>query len=438
MKNHMMEQHEGKHTLSPERKATKQFQEEVVNTKINLDGETITIPQQEQEHLHDMLVQTGKDKKNILKKVAEVNRRLQNYEKKTQNWSKRTNSLKLKMKKANGYINKLNKEHQKQLLDANKQCEEQNVVIKILKDQLKRQGAVAPLSGAGGISSPRPPQNAKQEAPTANRSTAAPLAGSPATSQTDQVPQDTSQPATEVTPATSQQEVTREDTVHITGTTGHQPDQVDECVENIQCPGNCEHIGCKIIQCEECSFKTDSESRLESHLRVTHRIICFTCKDAFKTFSEMIEHRSVTHPSTKKCSNFPNCERGDLCLYKHKGSKNDATQENHVQGINDPIACRICLSEFHDKNEMMIHRKSDHLNIVGICKNIEAGLTCRKGPDHCWYRHDMMTNSRPTSRNHTTGPAFNAENFPFRPTPQGAVVGQSQMQLQMIQHSLQT
>ena len=70
-------------------------------------------------------------------------------------------------------------------------------------------------------------------------------------------------------------------------------------------------------------------------------------------------------------------------------------------------------------------------------KNIEAGLTCRKGPDHCWYRHDMMTNSRPTSRNHTTDPAFNVENFPFGPTPQGAVVGQSQMELQMIQHSLQ-
>jgi hypothetical protein len=58
MKNHMKEQHEGKHTLSPERKATKQFQEEVVTTKINLDGETITIPRQEQEHLQDMLVQT--------------------------------------------------------------------------------------------------------------------------------------------------------------------------------------------------------------------------------------------------------------------------------------------------------------------------------------------------------------------------------------------
>ena len=56
MKNHMKEQHEGKHTLSPEIKATKQFQEEVVNTKINLDRETITIPRQEKEHLHDMLV----------------------------------------------------------------------------------------------------------------------------------------------------------------------------------------------------------------------------------------------------------------------------------------------------------------------------------------------------------------------------------------------
>ena len=186
----------------------------------------------------------------------------------------------------------------------------------------------------GGISSPKPPQNVEKEAPTAPRNTAAPLTGSPETSQAAPPPQDTHMPARQETSATSLHEATRDNTAHIAGTVGQQPDQVDECVENIHCSGNCEHIGCKIIECEECSFKTDSERRLESHVRGAHRIICFTCKDAFKTFSEMIEHRRLNHPSTKKCSNFPNCERGDLCLYIHEGAINDVTQENHAPEIN--------------------------------------------------------------------------------------------------------
>ena len=294
-------------------------------------------------------------------------------------------------------------------------------MIKILKDQLTKQGAVTSQSGAGGITSPVPPREVVQEAPAVPRSTAAPPAGS----------SDTSRPATQETTESSLPEATA----------GQQPDnhpaQVDECVENVQCPGNCEHIGCHIIKCEECSFKTDSERRLESHIKESHRIICFTCKDAIRTFSDMIEHRRLNHPSTKKCSNFPNCERGDLCLYIHEGDTGDVTQENQTQGINIPITCRICLSEFHDKNKMMIHRKSEHLIRVGMCKFFQAGLTCMKGPDHCWYRHNMMTTQMSTSRNNTTAPKFNVENFPFGPTPHGAVVGHSQMQLQIIQQTLQ-
>ena len=162
-----------------------------------------------------------------------------------------------------------------------------------------------------------------------------------------------------------------------------------------------------------------------------------TCQDTFKTFSEMIEHRRLNHPSNKKCSNFPNCERGDLCLYRHEEVTNNTTQENQTQGPEGQITCRICLSEFHDKNEMMIHRKIDHLDKVGACKNIEAGLTCRKGPNHCWYRHDRATRTKTISRTNTETPAFTVENFPFGPTPQGGVVGQNHMQLQMIQQTLQ-
>ena len=87
--------------------------------------------------------------------------------------------------------------------------------------------------------------------------------------------------------------------------TGNQSEQVDECIKNIQCAGNCDHIGCHIVKCEECNFSTDNKKRLESHIKEKHRITCFTCKDTFKTFSEMIEHRRLNHPSTKNVPIFP-------------------------------------------------------------------------------------------------------------------------------------
>ena len=91
MKNHIKAQHEGKHTLSPERKVAKQIQEEIATQKENynqvkevektLEGDIITIPRLEIEHLQDTLLQTGKDKENLIQKVAESSRRMQNLEK---------------------------------------------------------------------------------------------------------------------------------------------------------------------------------------------------------------------------------------------------------------------------------------------------------------------------------------------------------------------
>ena len=463
MRNHIKEQHEGKNILSPERKIarTDDKEEEVKNVE---DG-TITIPREHMENLQDILLQTGKDKEDLEIKLAEGKRRMDNLEKENSKLEQENMYFKAENKKSYENITKIDMEYQKQILDMKKNDEEKNNVIKILKDQLVRQGAVPSISGPGGISSPKPPLAAAVAAPT-------PTAASPAVSpvadlETSLVnlavtqniapntpqdinmetpldypqtaPGDIAQPAPQDSSQTTLQGETREATENTVGEQLGDPTvQVDECVKNFRCQGNCEHIGCHIKKCEECSFQTDNERRLESHIRETHRITCFTCQDTFKTFSEMIEHRRLNHPSTKICSNFPNCERGDRCLYRHEGVINNVgTPDNQTQAPAGHITCRICLSEFYDKNEMMVHRKSDHLDKVGMCKNIEAGLKCRKGPMHCWYRHDRVIRTETTSRNNTEAPAFTVQNFPFRPTPQGGVVGQNQMQLQMIQQTLQ-
>ena len=157
----------------------------------------------------------------------------------------------------------------------------------------------------------------------------------------------------------------------------------------------------------------------------------------------MIEHRRVTHPSNKKCNRFPACDRGKKCLYKHEGVQTDVETQAYQTQEGNSITCRSCQQEFSDKNEMMIHRKIEHLSEVKACKNVQNGVNCIKGPLHCWYRHDMPVNqntSAPivnTQRNTTAAPAFNLQNFPLGPTPQGAVVGNQSMELQIIHQTLQ-
>ena len=190
--------------------------------------------------------------------------------------------------------------------------------------------------------------------------------------------------------------------------------------------------------CTECSYQTNAEKRLDSHVKDIHRITCFTSQQKFKTFSEMINHRRVNHPINKKCIKFPACERGDRCLYRHEGSnETGGTQENQESG--DIVICRTCKTENKDKNDIMVHRKLEHLSEVKICMNFNEGLNCRKGSDMCWYKHEQTEmNPRNTSRNSINTTAFNLQNFPNGPTPQGAGVGQYKMDLQMIQQTLLT
>ena len=167
-------------------------------------------------------------------------------------------------------------------------------------------------------------------------------------------------------------------------------------------------------------------------------ITCYTCKLKFKTFSDMIKHRREQHPSQRKCKNFPNCVWKEKCLYMH-------VLHRQEEGLAEDsmFTCITCKNNFSDKNEMMIHRKIEHVDEVKDCKDIETN-NCRKGPQHCWYRHDRLqtnSNSRSTTNNTTRAPSYTQQDFPNLPTTTHKnVVGQvnmEQQQLQMIQQTLQ-
>ena len=130
-------------------------------------------------------------------------------------------------------------------------------------------------------------------------------------------------------------------------------------------------------------------------------------------------------------------ERVDMCLYKHQ-VENEVTYPHESQPHQEnTVTCRSCKNQFGNKHDMMSHRKKDYLNEVKDCKNFIAGLNCRMGPEWCWYRHDRTgTKSTSTLPKSTSAPSFNLQNFPHGPTPQGVVVGQSNVDLQVIQQTL--
>ena len=71
MRNHIKEQHEGKNILSPERKVARIESNQVKEEEKSVDGDTVTIQREEMENLQDLLLQTGKDKEELVKKVTE-------------------------------------------------------------------------------------------------------------------------------------------------------------------------------------------------------------------------------------------------------------------------------------------------------------------------------------------------------------------------------
>ena len=152
----------------------------------------------------------------------------------------------------------------------------------------------------------------------------------------------------------------------------------------------------------------------------------------------MIKHRRETHPSQIICKNFPECVWKDECLYRNI---------THTEGESVPAEniyiCKTCHNNFSNMNEMMIHRKIEHINEVKDCKDIDTNK-CRKGPLHCWYRHDRFktnSDSRSTTKNSTSVPSYTQQDFPNLPTTtQWNVVGKANMeqqQLHMIQQTLQ-
>ena len=141
------------------------------------------------------------------------------------------------------------------------------------------------------------------------------------------------------------------------------------------------------VLCKFCIFKASCVDELVWHIQTKHGIdpeyeydfSCNICKKPFNLKSELMYHVKREHEhSMPLCKYFQSDEcrfTEDKCWFNHKKDSSP----------NEKYRCRICGHTFGSKTRFMIHRKSEHLEVVKVCINFNRGMC--KFNEQCWYIH---------------------------------------------------
>ena len=134
------------------------------------------------------------------------------------------------------------------------------------------------------------------------------------------------------------------------------------------------HIKKQQFDCDNCSFKADTKEQINDHMNASHKdptpIKCSFCPDTFIDRKNIFAHRKQRHSTYKACRNGQNCAYIESCSFNHKPVTEGAS------------ICYHCGDEFTSTNDLLLHRKNTHGNI--ICTKFLKG-ECKKNP--CWYAH---------------------------------------------------
>ena len=151
--------------------------------------------------------------------------------------------------------------------------------------------------------------------------------------------------------------------------------------------------------CNDCPFQANIASHLMKHLKITsHQPSptinnrkalfldykqCYTCKQEFDGYWNLMNHRKIHHPSNKKCNKFPqSCTRGKTCWYVHD---EDNELEQNIE-TESTFKCNVCDKKFESMSNFMMHKKEIHTEMVSQCEEYRRGY-CKRGEDQCWFLH---------------------------------------------------
>ena len=139
------------------------------------------------------------------------------------------------------------------------------------------------------------------------------------------------------------------------------------------------------LNCNMCSFQSSERKEIMNHIPthgVTDQILdaqlkpwkCRDCGERFESKHSFMVHRRDNHVMPmchynidNRCNQLP-----EVCWYQHK--EGNILNQRNIQN-----KCFTCQEEFMSLGSLMDHRKTNHPELVKLCKKAANG--------ECWFMH---------------------------------------------------
>ena len=175
------------------------------------------------------------------------------------------------------------------------------------------------------------------------------------------------------------------------------------------------HMTAKHIEkewnCDNCSFQASHSSELINHLKLTgHQPCqlnqnqasqithCFTCKEEFSSYWNLMNHRKQKHPSNRTCRYFlmNNCLHGVNCWYRHDEPMETQFDSGQSTKPVKDFKCNVCAKTYQNSNSLKAHVKNEHSSVL-LCQNFILGK-CERSDEECWFKHKSPIKPTENSR----------------------------------------
>ena len=128
--------------------------------------------------------------------------------------------------------------------------------------------------------------------------------------------------------------------------------------------------------CDGCSFQSNSSEELINHLKLTgHQpsksiqnskskiTHCYTCKEEFTSYWNLMNHRKQKHPSNKNCRYFlkNECIHGNKCWYRHIEPMEVDEVPNSYHQNSVEVKCQFCGQVFEGWDKLREHKRTKHV-----------------------------------------------------------------------------
>ena len=142
-----------------------------------------------------------------------------------------------------------------------------------------------------------------------------------------------------------------------------------------------------IMRCNECEYPAEDIYDLGEHMYEFHAL-----ENEGNIACHYCGERFETKGNLMMHRKSAHIDKVNNCTYFSEGNCDfgDRCWYNHSRDRSDSdktFKCSFCEQIFKTKSDFMSHRKTAHAKKIPICKNSMNGF-CQFGRKHCWFNHD--------------------------------------------------